>query len=103
MNIKRVKHIFLDSVFPKAAQAIKIELNGQKHGLHSYFSGVSGRSGVLVPCCLSWTACAADFTTNGVANGIGFTITGTGPLHVMAAIPNNTDDKLFARLRATML
>lgn len=40
--------------------------------------------------------------SNGTVNGVIFTIAGTGPLHVTAAIPNQTDNKLFARLRAAM-
>jgi len=39
---------------------------------------------------------------NGMVNGIVFTVTGTDPLHVTAAIANATDNKLFARLRAAM-
>lgn len=40
--------------------------------------------------------------SNGTVNGVTFTLTGTDPLHVTAAIPNSTGNKLFARLRAVM-
>jgi hypothetical protein len=35
-------------------------------------------------------------------NNVNFTITGTNPLHVTAAIPNTTENQLFARLQASM-
>jgi hypothetical protein len=41
--------------------------------------------------------------SSGTVNGVNFTITGSGTIQVTAAIPNSTDNKLFARLRATML
>lgn len=52
---------------------------------------------------LSTWAFATIPGSSGMVNGISFTITGTDLLHVTATISNNTDNKLFARLRVTTL
>ncbi len=49
----------------------------------------------------TWTAAAVP-SSNGTVNGVIFAIAGTSLLHVTAVIPNTTDNKLFARLRAAL-
>ena len=49
---------------------------------------------------ITWTSATVP-ASSGTVNGVNFTVTGAGPLHVIAAIPNQTD-KLFARLRASV-
>jgi hypothetical protein len=49
----------------------------------------------------TWVSATIPGNT-GTVDGILFTVAGSNPLHVTAAIPNNTDHQLFVRLRAAL-